>query len=95
VFFGLLRPDGLAVYLKPWSGWRRGSRCCWPWRYPEERRRTNRAEWLAPFVALVLGAYLLVMSTNLLMLYLSLELVSLARTCSRPTTATGRRPRAA
>jgi NADH-quinone oxidoreductase subunit N len=29
-------------------------------------------------VALVLGAYLLVMSTNLLMLYLSLELVSLA-----------------
>ncbi len=78
LFFGLLRPDGLAVYLKALVGVAAGFTLLLALAHPEERRRTSRAEWLAPFVALVLGAYLLAMSTNLLMLYLSLELVSLA-----------------
>ncbi len=78
LFFGLLRVDGLAVYLKALIGLAAVLTLLLALAHPDERRRTNRAEWLAPFVALVLGAYLLVMSTNLLMLYLSLELVSLA-----------------
>ncbi len=78
LFFGLLRSDGLAVYLKALVGMAAGFTLLLALAHPEERRRTSRAEWLAPFVALVLGAYLLAMSTNLLMLYLSLELVSLA-----------------
>jgi NADH-quinone oxidoreductase subunit N len=78
LFFGLLRVDGLAVYLKALIGLTAVLTLLLALAYPHERQRTNRAEWLAPFVALLLGAYLLVMSTNLLMLYLSLELVSLA-----------------
>ncbi len=78
LFFGLLRVDGLAVYLKALIGLAAVLTLLLALAYPDERRRTNRAEWLAPFVALVLGANLLVMSINLLMLYLSLELVSLA-----------------
>ncbi|MBD0260085.1 MAG: NADH-quinone oxidoreductase subunit N, partial [Cytophagales bacterium] len=78
LFFGLLRVDGLAVYLKALVGLAAVFTLLLALAYPDERRRTNRSEWLAPFVALVLGAHLLVMSTNLLMLYLSLELVSLA-----------------
>jgi NADH-quinone oxidoreductase subunit N len=78
LFFGLLCPDGLAVYLKALIGLAAGLTLLLALAYPEERHRTNQAEWLAPFVALVLGTYLLVMSTNLLMLYLALELVSLA-----------------
>ncbi len=43
-----------------------------------DRQRANRAEYLAPLIALLLGAHLMVMSSGLLMLYLSLELVSLS-----------------
>ncbi|HEX8529208.1 MAG TPA: NADH-quinone oxidoreductase subunit N, partial [Cytophagales bacterium] len=78
LFFGLLTVDGLAVYLKALVGLAAVLTLLLALAHPDERRRTNRVEWLAPFVALVLGANLLVMSTNLLMLYLSLELVSLA-----------------
>jgi len=78
LFFGLLRPDRLAVYLKGIIGLSGLLTLLLALVHPGERRRTERVEWLAPFVALVLGAYLLVMSTNLLMVYLSLELVSLS-----------------
>jgi NADH-quinone oxidoreductase subunit N len=78
LFFGLLRADGLSVYLRALFLLAGIFALMLAAANTGDRQRANRAEYLAPLIALLLGAHLMAMSTGLLMLYLSVELVSLS-----------------
>lgn len=74
IFTGLLKVDGLATYLKILMGISGILTCLMSFYKPKE----HTSEYFAMLFAVVLGGYLLVMSTHFLMIFLSLELISIS-----------------
>ncbi|MBT1696234.1 NADH-quinone oxidoreductase subunit N [Fulvivirgaceae bacterium PWU4] len=74
LFGGMTRVDGLASYLKILIDLAGFITCLMSFEKPS----THRAEYFALLMAVVLGGHLLVASTHFLMIFLSLELISLS-----------------
>ena len=78
LFTGMLRLDNMAVFLK--GIFLIASLITLLMAYNEVRQRTKveHAVFFGSLVAALLGAFLLVMATNLLMIYLAIELISIS-----------------
>ncbi|SKC78473.1 NADH-quinone oxidoreductase subunit N [Ohtaekwangia koreensis] len=76
LFQGMLRQDTFSLYLRGLTDIAGILTVLMSWRNQGAQR--NLSEYYALIIAAVLGTHLLVMSTNLLMVFLSLELISIS-----------------
>lgn len=74
LFGGMIRVDGLATYLKILIDIAGLITCL----MSVEKPATHRSEYFALLIAVVLGGHLLVSSTHFLLIFLSLELISIS-----------------
>lgn len=76
IFGGLLRSDDFSAYLKMLFDAAGIFTVLMTWR--KQKEQAHLSEYYALLVAVVLGAHLLVMSMNLIMVFISLELISIS-----------------
>jgi NADH-quinone oxidoreductase subunit N len=76
LFVGMIRVDGFSIYLKILIDVATILTVLMTWRRKKEQQ--HLPEYYALILAVVLGSHLLVMSMNLIMVYLSIELISIS-----------------
>ncbi len=76
LFMGMLRVDGFSSYLKILIDFGTLFTILMTWRKQKEQRYLS--EYYVMILAVVLGAHLLLMSMNLIMVFISLELISIS-----------------
>ena len=76
LFIGMIRVDGFSGYLKILIDIGALLTVLMTWR--KQKAQQHLPEYYALILAVVLGAHLLVMSMNLIMVFLSLELISIS-----------------
>jgi NADH-quinone oxidoreductase subunit N len=75
LFGGMARSDDFSAYLKVLFDFAGILTVVMTWRRKEQ---LHRSEYYALLLAIVLGAHLLVMTTNLIMIFISIELISIS-----------------
>lgn len=76
IFSGMLRSDDFSAYMKMLFDIAGLFTVLMTWR--NQKKQAHLAEYYALLIAIVLGAHLLVMSMNLIMVFISLELISIS-----------------